>query len=117
MRLESLVVLVLILLISYFSLRGGRRGAALAALPLVILPIFNLMGGWVAPQLARMGGTPVHWRVLFVVAGMLVQGALLGAISRAMGRKSTRRTYLGMCGGFSVVFAFLIIFEILPFTG
>lgn len=114
MRMESLAVLVLILTISYISLRTGRRGTSLAVLPLALLPLINLVGSWVSPQLARLGGTRIHWWILFVVAGLAAQGAILGAISRAITQKGVRRTYLGMCGGFSVIFALLILFQLFP---
>lgn len=116
MGTESLAVLVLTLVISYFSLRAGRRGTALSVLPLVLLPSLNLVGGWASPQLARLGGTPIQWRILFVVVGLAAQVAVLGGISRAITKKGIRRTYLGMCGGFSVVFALLILFRLLSFT-
>ena len=115
MTTESLLVLALILVISYFCARTGRRGTALSILVLGIAPVMNLLGAWLSGPLSRLVGNHLQWRMLFVVLGLLIQGAILGAISRGIQKKAIRRSYLAVCGGFTVVMAFLIILRILPF--
>lgn len=115
MALESLIVLALILVISYFCARTGRRGTGLAILVLGIAPVMNLLGLWLASPLSQLVGNQLQWRMLLVILGLLIQGAILGAISRGIQKKAVRRSYLAVCGGFTVMMAFLTILWILPF--
>lgn len=114
MLVESFVVLILILVISYFCVRSGNRGTGLSILPLLILPSFYLSGFWLAPRLARWGLSPIKWTLLFVMLGLLLQGLIIGAIAHGIEQKRVRHTYLGLCCGFMLVFLVMIIQSILP---
>ena len=50
----------------------------------------------------------------FVLGALVVTMALVGAISRNIRRKGPRRAYLFVCGGFSLLFSFLILVDVLP---
>ncbi len=115
MFLESGVVVILCFILWYLFVRAGRKATAMAILPLVVLPLFNIMGQILSPHLARLGLLGIlEWQVLFVFLGLLAGGALFGGISRNIVRATARRGYLILCGGFTVLFAFTIIISLLP---
>ena len=108
---ESAVVLILILLISFIYLRRGKRGMAVGVLPLAVLPLFmlagallcNTMPAWVPPQ---------HWRLFFVMAGLVGGGTLFGVFGAHIRKKSAQQGYLLLCGGFTLLFAFAEILKL-----
>ncbi|MEG1688115.1 MAG: hypothetical protein RR276_09570, partial [Angelakisella sp.] len=57
--------------------------------------------------------SPVHWRLLFIMVGMIAGSALLGIISTNLKKTKTRRLYLILCCGFTVGFAFAEVLSIL----
>ena len=116
MLTESFVLVALVLVMSYLTLRSGRRGTALVLLPLVIVPGVNLLAYGLAPQLDKLSEAmgPNHWRVLLVMLGLAVTMGLVGAISRNIKRKGPRRAYMLLCGGFTLIFSFMILVAALP---
>ena len=116
MLTESFVVVVLVLLMSYLTLRSGKRGMALILLPLVVVPLANLLASGLAPQLDKLSEamSASHWRVLLVMAAMAITMGLVGGISRNIKKKAPRRTYMLLCGGFSLIFSFMILVDVLP---
>lgn len=116
MLTESFILLILVLMFCYFTLRSGRQGTLLLLLPLVVVPGVNLMGFALAPQLDKLTSalSAEHWRILFVLGGLAVTMALVGGISNNIKRKGVRRAYLFVTGGFTLVFSFLILVAALP---
>lgn len=116
MLTESIILSVLVLMMSYLTFRSGRGGTAVVLLPLLIVPGANLLGYGLAPQLDKLSTAlgPAHWRILFVLGGLAATMCLVGAISRNIRRKGFRRGYLFLCGGFSMIFSFLILVAELP---
>ena len=117
METESFVVVVLALLVCYLTARSGKRGVALILLPsLVIVPLANLLASALAPRLDLLSAsiTANYWRVLIVLVALAVTMGLVGGISRNIKKKAARRTYMFLCGGFSLAFAFMIFVSILP---
>ena len=116
MLTESFVLVVLVLLMSYLTLRSGKQGVALILLPLVVVPLTNLLASGLAPQLDKLSEamSANHWRVLLLMAALAVTMGLVGGISRNIKKKGPRRTYMFLCGGFSLIFSFMIIRAVLP---
>ena len=116
MMTESIILMILVVTMSYLTLRSGRRGTALVLLPLLIVPGANVLGYGLAPYLDMLTTVlgPEHWRLLFVLAALAVTMCVVGAISRNIKRKGFRRGSLFLCGGFSLVFSFLILVAEFP---
>ena len=115
MFLESGVVVILSIMLWYLFIRAGKRATAVSLLPLVVLPLFNILGQILAPRLTLLGFLGVlEWQVLFVILGLLAGSLLFGSISRNIRRPAARNGYLILCGGFTLLFAFTIIVHLLP---
>lgn len=110
---ESAVVVVLTLLIAYLYARSGKHGFAASVLPIAVLPSVCLLGHFLSNRLPTSILPASQWGILFVVVGMVAAGSLFGAVGHSIKRKSARRVYLLVCGGFTVFFAFAEIIAIL----
>lgn len=111
---ESVVVILLTMVISYLYMRRQKRGIAVAVLPLAVLPFFNLLGNFISVQLGSTALlSPRQWRVMFLMIGLIVGGSLFGIISSNIKKGAGRRVYLLLCGGFTVLFAFVGLVEYL----
>ena len=73
MLTESFILLILVVVFCYFTLRSGRQGMVLLMLPLLVVPGANVMGFALAPQLDKLSPLlgPEHWRILFVLGRWL----------------------------------------------
>ena len=116
MLTESVILALMVVVMWYFTLRSGRRGIAFALLPLLVVPCANVIAAALAPRLDLLSDAlgARHWQVLFVLGALVVTMALVGAISRNIRRKGPRRAYLFVCGGFSLLFSFLILVAEFP---
>lgn len=106
MATESAVVLILILLISYIYLRRGKRGMAAGVLPLAVLPLCMLLGTLLGGYMPDWVPSAQHWRLLFIMVGLVGGGTLFGIFGAHIRKKSAQRAYLLLCGGFTILFAF-----------
>lgn len=116
MLTESVILSLMVVVMWYFTLRSGRRGIAFALLPLLVVPCANVVAFGLSPRLDKLSDAlgARHWQLLFVLGALVVTMALVGAISRNIRSKGPRRAYLFVCGGFSLVFSFLILVDVLP---
>lgn len=109
---ESIVVLILILLIAAIYLRCNKRGMAAGVLPLAILPLCLLLGALFADSMPTSVASPRQWRLLLVMIGLLCSGTLFGIIGVHIRKKAARRLYLALCGGFTILLAFVEIIKL-----
>lgn len=112
---ESFVVVILTLVIAYLYLRSGKRGLALAVLPVGVLPLVYLAGSGLCRKLGPV--TPLsdlQWQVLFLFLGLAAGAICQGVVSYNIKRPSARRGYIILCGSFTALFAFAILHSIIP---
>ena len=114
MVVESFAIILVILLITYGNYRANRQEYGRATLPLVILPAVHILGmicgEMVASPFPSIGADYVI--VLLDGIGVLVSGVLYGAFSRGLRSKISRRLYLIVASGFTVLLFFLLTFGI-----
>ncbi|MEG1942932.1 MAG: hypothetical protein RR049_03875 [Angelakisella sp.] len=110
---ESVVVILLTLIISYMYMRRGKRGIAMAVLPLAVMPFANLIGHFISTSFGDALLSAKQWQVMFLMIGLIAGGSLFGIISSNIKKRSSRRMYLFVCGGFTVLFAFAGMVEYL----
>lgn len=111
---ESVALLILVLILSYFTMRTGRKASALAILPLGVMPAVQVLGYIVVNQFGiQTALSGQMWYLLFLFIGLLCAGALLSYISSNIRSKKARRGYFLILGGFILTFALLCAFSIL----
>lgn len=110
---ECAVLVLLTLVIAYLFMRQEKRGTAASILPLAVLPSVCLLGYALRTRLPPSLLSPQHWYILFVMAGLAGGITLFGIIAKNIKRTSARRMYLLLCGGFTMLFAFAEILNIL----
>ena len=113
---ESMVMVAIIVIFCFFSLRTGRRGIAVAVLPVAVLPLFYVMGSASAVQFSSCLPfcTPIQWQVVCVIAGLVISALLLGFFTGVLRSKRAKLFYLVLCGGSTAVFAFTILHTLIP---
>lgn len=114
---ESVALLILVLILSYFTMRTGRKASAVAILPLGVMPAVQVLGYIVVYQFGMQAALSGQmWYLLFLFVGLLCAGALLSYISCKIRSKKARRGYFLIFGGFILVFALLCAFSILKMS-
>jgi len=113
MYTESVAIIILILLMAYFAMRSEKKEFAGSVLPLVIVPLFNLLT-MPSTKLLRMhltreqlGGVNVAINIL----GLVVACVVLGILSRQIQSRAGRRIYLLLCAGFSAALTLVYIIK------
>ena len=107
MLVESTVVLVLIIIIFGIYMRRGKHGLAVAISPLGILPLFDLMGYFIENKIREVPFLDhIEWRILLIMLGIAIPCTLYGVISINIKKQSTRKMYLVLCAGFTLIYGF-----------
>ncbi len=110
MVVECITTAAIILLIVFVFLRAGRGNYALAVLPLAIVPVVHVIVIWCARYFAQLLSTRVGLVILWVdLLALVISCILYGVFVNAISSKGSRKTYLICCGGFSLIFTFLLI--------
>ncbi len=127
MIVESLAIIVIVAIIIFTFIRRGRKNAALGTLPLLLVPIGNILGDTLNRSLSSwqryimmasvthsydsivLSIQPVGVHIFIITISLLIAGAIYEAASRTIHAKAIRRLYLAICGGFSTILAILFI--------
>ncbi|MDD2955796.1 MAG: hypothetical protein PHD67_05710 [Oscillospiraceae bacterium] len=111
MYVECCTIIVIIGVMAYIMARKGRMGAAVATLPLIIVPCCHLVAPFLAHLLdscfAALSYNLFHVSVMLV--GLVVSCALYGMLAGNMGKKKARRVYVVLCSAFSAVLALVLL--------
>lgn len=112
MYIECWVIIAILLMVAYMFMRTGRKGPALATLPLAIVPFVHILSGYPARLLSNALNLPYPYlKMSFAVLAVVISCTIFGAISRKIPAKAVRRVYLGMCIGFSLILTLVLIYN------
>ena len=113
MVVECWAILLIILVMSYMYSRAGRRNFGVAILPLTFVPFAHLIGGPLSRFLSdrTLLSYPNTIQISIDVLAVVVSCLIFGAFSRTVQKKSSRMAYLFLCAGFTVVLAWVLIFN------
>lgn len=117
MVVECWVIIVLICVMAVIIIRRGTPAQGISILPLALVPFSYIFAGPLSRWLD--GFFPSFsfgfFRVSFTLVGLVAACVLFGMLSGNMGGKVTRRVYMLLCAGFSVVLSIVLIRSISPF--
>lgn len=115
MYIECLSIIVLIGIFIVTTARTGRHTAALSLLPLLSVPLFYLLSAPLSGLLISI--LPATNRLAVMVAatvlGLVIACVLFGMLCGNYGTRRTRRGYLVMCGGFSLILAVVLLYNLI----
>lgn len=116
MTAGSYAIVLIIALMAVGLARNGKRGLAVAVLPLGITPIFYIISKYVANMINRWQEPDIYilCRVAFLVAGALVSCLFLGLLASRLRSKTLRSCYLLLCGGFVVALTVIMLAQLVP---
>ena len=108
------VILVLLLVVGVYLHRGKNR-LAMAVLPLVLVPLAHVIGAPVSVWVEDVfPGDSAFLQIAIDVAALVVANMIFGAFSRGYQGKGSRRAYMVLCAGFTVLFSWVLIFNTWP---
>lgn len=113
MVVECWAILAILLMMVYLFISRGKASVAGAILPLLLLPAIHLIGG----PLSRLGGNylpAIPTALIHVgldVLAVVISCSIIGGLSRSIARRSTRNGYVLLCCGFTVILAWVLIFN------
>ena len=113
MLIESCAIIVILLVMAWMFAHTGHAALAVAVLPLVVLPVFNLaavpVSAVLAPTIPTMGVPEVS--LITDLLGLAVTCVLLGLIATRIRSAKYRRAYLVVCCGYSLLLGCAMIFN------
>ena len=110
MILECSVIIILVVILSYFMLRTGKSGYALGTLPLVLVPAFHISSRAIAEFFAKY--LPLEFltlRIAVDLMALVVSCLMIGGIALGIKNRSKRTGFLIMCGSFSIALTCVLI--------
>ncbi|KAF5029871.1 hypothetical protein DSECCO2_644060 [anaerobic digester metagenome] len=111
MIFECSAIILVILIMSFMSLKSGKKsGWSIAMLPLILVPAGHIAGLWLSAPIARL----LHITVIAAWIGidlcvLTVTCLLLGIISLNIKSSRLRIGYLSVCGLFSALLTCVLI--------
>ena len=116
MVMTCITVIVLILLMFIIFLRRKQKPYAFSTLPLVIVPLFYLIGGYVAQKMANhVSAEQFNIHAGFIATALIIACVLIGVASRGIASVSRRIIFLVMSMLFAIVFAWILMLN-LPYS-
>lgn len=113
MLLECATI-ILVIIVAFFMLIGKGMGYAIGVLPLLILPATHIMGKTFHLGVAKMlSVTPTTAYMLLDILALMVACLATGVIATQIRQKSTRMSYLIICGLFSACLCCVLIVNML----
>ena len=112
--MECGATIVLVLAFSFICLRSRRKDFAIAIIPLIILPAIHIGGIYLSRLLSSFlpfSSFEVH--IFMDIMALLVACILFGLNSGRFTQTPVRRGYLWICGGFTLLFAWILVSRIL----
>lgn len=111
MIFECSAIILVILIMSFMSLKSGKKsGWSIAMLPLILVPTGHIAGLWLSAPISRL----LHITVIAAWIGidlcvLTVTCLLLGIISLNIKSARLRIGYLSVCGLFSALLTCVLI--------
>ncbi len=111
MIFECSAIILVLLIMSFMSLKSGKKsGWSIAMLPLILVPAGHIAGLWLSAPIARL----LHITVIAAWIGidlcvLTLTCLLLGIISLNIKSARLRVGYLSVCGLFSALLTCVLI--------
>lgn len=114
MLVECWSVVVIILLVSYIFLRKEKPNLSLSILPLVFVPVLYIISMPMARFLySGLSLSVPLTRAFMVLLGAISACSIFGFLASKIRKKTFKTFYAVLCNGFTVVFAWILILEII----
>lgn len=112
MIVECCAIAGLIFVVVILYLRSNKRDYAFATIPLLILPLANILSYTVSGRLSEF--LPADKFTVYAaidVIAVVAASCFVGVMSDKFGKKSTRAAYMTMSLIFNIVLAAILIFD------
>lgn len=110
MIIECIAILAVLGILIFMIARAGRQTVALALLPLLLVPLSYLLSIPLSSFLSSLTGLPRFTLAAGVLLlGLIAAGLLFGMLCGNFRSRRMQRAYLGMCSGFSVILAMILV--------
>lgn len=107
MLVESICIVLILAIMLFGFLRGGRKDYALAVSPLLIVPFIHILASLVQDVMKISLSTNV--KAAADVVGLAIAMAMLGFISGKIKSKKSKIAYLVITGGFTAVLTVMFV--------
>lgn len=111
MIFECGAIILIIIMLSFMSYRGGQRGGwSIGVLPLLLVPTGHIIGIWICRFIAGIFAisTATAWLGIDLFM-LMITCLILGVISLRIKRRSLRIAYLAVCGIYSAILTCVLI--------
>lgn len=109
MIVESVSIIAIFILMIYFFLRAGKKAYAVAAAPLLVVPLFQVLSKIANEFLS--GKINTNGQSLILIIGLALSVALIGVASQLLKNRNSKFIYISICGGFTTVLSIIFLYN------
>lgn len=112
MLVECLVIFGLILVVIVSCIRAKKKRYAFATVPLLILPLSNVLSYFISARLADI--MPLDKFTVYAainVISAIISSCLVGIMSQKLVKKASAAAYMIMSLGFNIALAAILIYN------
>lgn len=110
----SIATVIIVLVMAFIFLRYYRRAFALAILPLLTVPALYVISTFVAGYFFKDALLIAQIISCTLLLAVVVAGILFGLCTLMFTSKKAKTSYLILCGGFTLVFALVLLLNTIP---
>ena len=112
--IESFAIISIILAIAFIFLRSGKKVYAYGILPLLLVPVVNLIMPYAVPFLEKiLHFDTVSIKICLIFIALIAACMLIGIAGAALKKKGARTLYFVICGLFTLTLSMLMILQML----
>jgi len=110
---ECFAIISIVLAIAFIFLRSGRKIYAYGILPLVLVPLVNLLSDRLALWLGKiLPFDENNIKICIIFTALIAACLLIGFMGSKFQKKSARTVYLIICGLFTLILSMMFVVNI-----
>ena len=114
---ECFAIISIVLAIAFIFLRSGRKVYAYGILPLILVPLVNILSGQMVPAISSV--LPFEHnsiKISLVFAALIAACLLIGFTGSKLDKKSARTMYMIICGLFTLILSMMLVVNTVTYT-
>ncbi len=109
MVVESISIIIIFAVMVFLFLRAGKKTYAIATLPLIVVPLFEVISVILSEIIGRVVSTDI--KSLIVIVGLAISVVFIGLLSNTLKAKKSKVVYMALCGGFTTVLTIIFLYN------
>lgn len=113
MVIECWAIIIVLIAVVFIFVRSGKSNYALGILPLVLVPLFHIIGYPAARLVEKLWGVARgQTHTAIDIFALIVACIIVALVSGSIPSKKARSVFIVTCGGFMLILSWILILNL-----